>query len=199
MKKRLAFGTAGVAIAVALSLFGTSSIDLEQIAKSDTLPAGNVIMAAADNPYAPAHAAQARVTPVHVAPVHVPSVDGAQAHVAPTHLTPIQVVPASTGIALIIHVPQRREYDRYTDIDRRDAPAVFEPADDDPLPPPRYRSKPRWPLHADEPPPPVPRSTVLSAPPPFADGPTPIRPTPRFVRKIDTSREAIGPLPAPAD
>ena len=44
----------GVVMAVALSLFGTSSIDLEQIAKSDALPAGEVIMAAADNPYAPA-------------------------------------------------------------------------------------------------------------------------------------------------
>ena len=121
------------------------------------------------------------------------------AAVAPAHLTPIHVVPASTGIALIIHVPQRREYDRYTDIDRRAAPAVFDPAADELLPPPRRIAKPRWTPESDAAPPRVPRRTMLSAPPPLADGPTPIHPTPRFVRKIDTSRNAIGPLPAPAD
>ena len=63
-------------------------------------------------------------------------------------------------------------------------PAVFEP-DKEPLPPPRYRSKPRWPLDADEPLPLEPRRTVLSAPPPFDEGPTPIRPTPHFGPKIE--------------
>ena len=97
-------------------------------------------------------------------------------------MTPIHVVPPSVGIARIIHVPQRS--DRYAEIDRRDAAAVFEP-DKEPLPPPRYRSKPRWPLDADEPLPLEPRRTVLSAPPPFDDGPTPIRPTPHFGPKIE--------------
>ena len=100
----------GVAIAVALSLFGVSSVEPEQTMTPDALPPGDVSMAAADNPYAPAHITPAQITPAHVAPAHVAPARGAQvyaaqAYAAPARVTPIHVVPPSAGIARIIHVP----------------------------------------------------------------------------------------------
>jgi hypothetical protein len=196
----------GVAVAVVLSLFGTRPVEFEQSVKPNALLTGEGVMAAADYPYAPARAApvrvaQGRVAPAYVAPVPVAPTRAAPIHlasapVAPLRFEPVHVVPPSLGIALIIHVPQHEDRNRYTDFDRREAPATAYPADDEPLPPPRHRSKPRWPARADEPTA-APRHT--SAPPHFDDGPTPIHPTPRFVRKIDPSRNAVGPLPAPAD
>lgn len=110
LKKLSPFGMTGVAIAVALSLFGVSSVEPEQTMTPDALPPGDVSMAAADNPYAPAHITPAQITPAHVAPAHVAPARGAQvyaaqAYAAPARVTPIHVVPPSAGIARIIHVP----------------------------------------------------------------------------------------------
>lgn len=115
----------------------------------------------------------------------------------------------------IIHVPQPGERDGRVNVrpdtrasvNRRVEPAVIDEDDDDgevdaaPPPstrraPPPSRTVPRRPLQSevtplppqrrpDAPPPPGPRRAILSAPPPAAEGPSPIRPTPRFNAKPD--------------
>jgi hypothetical protein len=83
--------------------------------------------------------------------------------------------PPYTGVARIIHVPQRGERDERASINDRDEPVT---------PFPRHRTTPRWPLHGDAPSLPLgSRRNVQSAAPSLAEGPTPIRPTPRFNAK----------------
>lgn len=65
-------------------------------------------------------------------------------------------------------------------------------------------SKPKAERPAQEalpiPQPPSPRRAVLSAPPPPAEGPTPVRPTPRFDSKFGSKAEApANPVETPAD
>lgn len=79
------------------------------------------------------------------------------------------------GVARIIHVPQPGERDERASINERDQPEAID-ADDDAPPPPSG-----------------PRRAILSAPPPPADGPTPIRPTPRFSSKIDSAAKFNAP------
>ena len=100
--------------------------------------------------------------------------------------------PAYRGVARIIHVPQRDERSERTRINHRDARAAIGNDDDESPPPPRQRSKPRWPLRSEAPPS-GPRRAVLSAPPPPAEGPTPIRPTPRFGLKSDPADKFSAP------
>jgi hypothetical protein len=117
--------------------------------------------------------------------------------------------------ARIIHVPQPGERDERASVNERDEPALS-PKDDEEeaAPPPRRRTAapprltprttPRWApqrteqspppqRRSDAPPPPSPppgpRRAVLSAPPPPAEGPTPIRPTPRFNAKADSGEK----------
>jgi hypothetical protein len=99
------------------------------------------------------------------------------------------------GVARIIHVPQSGERDERASINERDQPEAIDADDDAPVaPPPRRRVQPRWPPRSDAlPPPSGPRRAVLSAPPPSADGPTPIRPTPRFSSKIDPAAKFNAP------
>jgi len=87
-----------------------------------------------------------------------------------------------TGVAHIIHIPQGDERASVND----DEPEITGRDYQRPTQQLPRRTAPRWPSHADEPsPPPVTRRTVLSAPPPLAEGPTPIRPLPRIGSKID--------------
>jgi hypothetical protein len=56
---------------------------------------------------------------------------------------------------------------------------------------------PRWKLRGESPPPPSPpgpRRAVLSAPPPSAEGPTPLRPTPRFDAKAEKGQKFAAPV-----
>jgi hypothetical protein len=101
------------------------------------------------------------------------------------------------GVARIIHVPQSGERASLND---RDLGDTIGNDDDTPVAPSlRRRSKPRWPPQSDAPPPPSgPRRAVLSAPPPAAEGPTPIRPTPRFSSKIDPAGKFNAPDTAAA-
>lgn len=120
----------------------------------------------------------------------------------------------------IIRVPQAgARDDRGKDragIDDRDQPAVSNDVDDDEVAPmprrrlvpapqrhietqPRLRT-PRWQVRSDAPSPPPPppetRRAVLSVPPPPAEGPTPIRPTPRFSAKADPADKISQPRDA---
>ena len=119
----------------------------------------------------------------------------------------------------IIHVPQPGERAASrpaarASIERRPPPAAIEEDDDEEyVPPPRPRAvappkprlaatppqppaaiTPRWKLRSESPPPPSgPRRAVLSAPPPSADGPTPLRPTPRFEAKAEKGQKFAAP------
>jgi hypothetical protein len=90
-------------------------------------------------------------------------------------------------VARIIHVPQRGERANA----RVREPEVVDNDEVEPItrPVPRKRAAPRWPRQSLAPavPAPAPRRTVLSAPPARAEGPSPIRPTPRFGAKPDQS------------
>jgi hypothetical protein len=92
--------------------------------------------------------------------------------------------PAYSGVARIIHVPQRGEYDERASVNDRDEPEATGNDQGEPIaPPPRRSVKPRWPQRSDTPRP----------PPPLAEGPTPIRPTPRFGSKIHQADKLNAP------
>jgi hypothetical protein len=106
----------------------------------------------------------------------------------------------------IIHVPQADERDdRANDrasVNERDQPAASNDDDEEEAaspprrrvtPPPPPRTTPRWQPRSDAPPSPGPRRTVLSAPPPPAEGPTPIRPIPRYNSKADPADKFAPP------
>lgn len=106
-------------------------------------------------------------------------------------------------------------------IERRPSPPAIDEDDDEDIieavPPPRPRAvapakprvaatppqppaaiTPRWKLRSESPPPPPPppgpRRAVLSAPPPSAEGPTPLRPTPRFDTKAEKGQKFAAPV-----
>jgi hypothetical protein len=126
----------------------------------------------------------------------------------------------------IIHVPQpgERANDRAAvrpvsraSLSRRDDSGLSgdDNDDEDLAPPPRPRvatpkpravvappsdKAPRWKMRSESPPPPPsgPKRAVLSAPPPSAEGPTPIRPLPRYEAKVDAASRFAPPTePAP--
>ncbi len=127
----------------------------------------------------------------------------------------------------IIHVPQPGERvasrpAARASIERRPPPVAIEEDDEDEyVPPPRPRAvtpkprvaatppqppaaiTPRWKLRSESPPPPPPgpRRAILSAPPPSAEGPTPLRPPPRFDAKAEKGQKFAAPsepvAPAP--
>lgn len=122
----------------------------------------------------------------------------------------------------IIHVPQpsersARQPAARASLERRPEPAATEEDDEEEFlapPPPRPRvvmpkprmaapppdKTPRWKLRSETPPapPPIPRRAVLSAPPLSADGPTPLRPTPRYDTKAADSGDKFAGPRAPA-
>jgi hypothetical protein len=107
-----------------------------------------------------------------------------------------------TGVAHIIHIPQRGERDQ-ANVNDDDEPELTGRDYQRPVQQLPRRNAPRWPLHADEPspPPPVMRRAVLSAPS-LPEGPSPIRPLPRFGSKIDQSEKFDAPdraAPPPAE
>lgn len=126
-------------------------------------------------------------------------------------VTPASLVtpqgPGTVGGARIIHVPGPDE--EKASLEPSDDPDAEEAVPDEPTPParpalrPRAHKKPaprreqavRRPF-TSAPPPPAEHRAVLSAPPPATDdGPTPIRPTPRFSGEPQTGSFAA-PVPA---
>jgi hypothetical protein len=105
-----------------------------------------------------------------------------------------------TGVAHIIHVPQRAER---VSVNDGDEPELIERDYQRPVQRLPRRTAPRWSFQADVPPPPPPatRRAVLSGPPPLADGLSPIRPLPRLGSKVDQADKfdapdhAAGPPP----
>lgn len=62
------------------------------------------------------------------------------------------------------------------------------------VPPPASDKAPRWKMRSESPPPSGPKRAVLSAPPPSAEGPTPIRPTPRFESNAEGAARFASPI-----
>jgi hypothetical protein len=128
-------------------------------------------------------------TPAATAPTRVISMSEAK----------LVYVTSYTGVAHIIHIPQRQERHARASVRERDEPEITD-SQDEPVTP-RHRSAPRWPLHSETPPP-LQRRAVLSGPPPLADGPSPIRPLPRFDAKTSDAEKFSSPdhpASAPAD
>ncbi len=96
-----------------------------------------------------------------------------------------------TGVARIIHVPQRDERASVNDDDEPELTGRDYQRSVQRLP---RRIAPRWSFHADAPPPPpATHRAVLSAPPPLADSLSPIRPLPRLGSKVDQADKFDAP------
>lgn len=114
--------------------------------------------------------------------------------VAPAHPLNTADAPHYERGARIIHVPQSGEREDRSNVNERDEPAASnDDAAEKIAPPAPRRATPRPRSDAPLPPPPGPRRTVLSAPPPPAEGRSPIRPTPRFNSKIDPAERFGAP------
>jgi len=204
-----------VGFATPITLYAAGSHYLEPVTAADDMPTYEILTRVRSlaldpigeplrrGPYYILHAYDRRGTEVRVV---------ADAHFGDViSVTPATLVmlpgPGTVGGARIIHVPAPGEEN--AGADPGDEPDVEEVAPDEPAPHPRptarphHRAKPvtkreptvRRPF-SSAPPPPAERRTVLSAPPQVADdGPTPIRPTPRFSGEEQTGSVAA-PIPA---
>jgi hypothetical protein len=212
VKKRLTIGIVGAVLAATLTFVAASSVKREQVTEADALPAYEVLTSVRSmgfnpisepvrrGPYYVLNATDARGVEMRVvADAQV----GEILSIAPAQAS--NNTPHYERGPRIIHVPQPGERnDRVNDrasVNDRDEPAATSDDDDEAASPPRRRvaplsrTTPRWPSRSDPPlppqrrsdtppPPPGPRRAVLSAPP--AEGPTPVRPTPRYNSKADS-------------
>jgi hypothetical protein len=211
VKKRLTIGFVGAAMAAAMTLAAAGSYKRET-ANAENARAGDEIInslisaglypigdPARRGPYYVLHAYDRRGHEVRVV------VDAQLGDI-------LSVAPATNGALLnyqrgphIIHVPQAeasvndRDDEAPAPARRRVAPAVQKQDDE----PPRPRA-PRWQPRSEAPPQQEQRRAVLSAVPPLAEGPTPVRPIPRINSKADTAdkfsqpRETRPNAPPPA-
>ena len=129
----------------------------------------------------------------------------AQAETMPAYQ--IVTIPQYERGPRIIHVPQPGD-DRAS-VNERYEPDVSNDIDtEEPAPPPKPRRvtpKPRSEIapklqrRSDAPPPPLgPQRAILSAPPPsLAEGPTPVRPTPRYRTNAEPADKFVTPSEPP--
>ena len=162
VKKALTIGLAGVALAVTLSLVAADSFKREQTIATDALPTNEILTTVRSmgldpigeplrrGPYYVLHAYDPRGVEVRVV---ADAQLGDILSVTPARAPINTYTPYYVRGPRIIHVPQRGE---------PAAPRPEHRGDAAPLPQP------------------APRRDALSASPSLADGPTPIRPTPRF-------------------
>lgn len=193
----------------------------EQITGADALPAYEILTtvrsmglkptseAVRRGPYYVLHANDSRGQDVRVV---ADARFGDILSVAPGRPPSPVYAPAYQRGARIIHVPQPGERDDHASLGGGDEPdAAADPDEEEhTAPPPRRRAAPpprttpRWApqrseaspppqRRSDVAPPPGPRRAVLSAPPPPAEGPTPVRPTPRFHAKPDSGEKFAPP------
>ncbi len=216
MKKALTIGVVGAALAATLTFVTAGSFKHEQVTGADALPAYEIVTTVRAMGLDPI-SDPVRRGPYYVLHAYDPSglevrvVADAQfgdvLSVAPARaLSPAYALRYEHG-PRIIHVPQPGERDDRASVDERDQPAVSNDDDEEQVappprrrmaPPPQQRSNAPPKRQSDAPPPPPgPRRNVLSAPPPSAEGPTPIRPLPRFNSNADGG-DKFGPPRDPA-
>ncbi len=224
MKRALTIGLASVALAATLMIVTAWSRSPEPVA--DALPARDIVTRANEmgldpigqpqrrGPYYVLQAQDARGRDVRVV---ADAQSGDIVSVAPVRAAhAVEGPPRLSAAPRIIHVPQPGEADRSrASLSDRDEPSAAPDDDEEEAAPPRPRVRqvmPRPQRQSDAPPdtrrkpfaktaPPVPpapveRRTVLRAPPSLHDGPSPVRPTPRFSAKAE-SGEKFPPPPPP--
>lgn len=216
MKKALTIGLTSVAIAATLSVVTAWSRSRE--AAADTLPAADIVSRVTDMGLEPIgrpvrrgtyylmHAYDRRGVEMRVV---ADAQFGDVLSVAPTRPANAAHTVRYDAGPRIIHVPQPgEEYEDRASLSDPDEPAAAPDEDDEEVaPPPRRRAKPRPQVKSDAPPrrkayhtttvrpAPVERRTILSAPSSLHDGPTPIRPTPRFDKKAENGAKFPPPPP----
>lgn len=216
MKKALTIGLTSVAIAATLSVVTAWSRPPEPVA--DALPADAIVSRVTElgldpirqpvrrGPYYVLHAYDRRGIEMRVV---ADAQFGDVLSVAPTRPAHATYTVRYDAGPRIIHVPQPgEEYEDRASLSDPDEPAMAPDDDDEEMaPPPRRRVKPRPPAKSDAPPrrkayhtstvrpAPVERRTILSAPSSLHDGPTPIRPTPRFDKKAENGAKFPPPPP----
>jgi hypothetical protein len=199
MKRALTIAVAGVALAATLSLVAADSSKRGLLTESVGLPAYEIIATVRAHglapigelalrwPYYVLHAYDPRGIEVRVV---VDAQFGDVLSVEPARPLATAYAPRYERGALIIHVPQvgGRDEPAATNDDAVEEVAPPAPRRVMPRPKPRSEAAPvaKRRSAAPLPPPPGPRRYILSAPPPPpAEGPSPIRPTPRFNSKTE--------------
>ena len=221
MKKAVTIAVVGAALAATLSLVAAGSSKRAPVAEADALPATEIVTgvrAMGLNPIGE----PARRGPYYVMHAYDPS--GVEVRVvadarfgdilsvAPARAFNTAYAPRYERAPRIIHVPQAGARDDRASVNERDEPdAVNDDDAEEAAPPaprrvapqrqPRINPAPAPRRRSDAPPPPPPAPlgpprAVLSAPPPPAEGPSPIRPMPRY-KAID-SGDKFGPPSDPA-
>lgn len=224
MKRALTIGIAGVALAATLSVVTAWSRSPAPVTAADALPAYEILTRVTElgldpigqplrrGPYYVLHAVDPRGSEMRVV---ADAQFGDILSVAPVRPVNAPYAPRYDRGPRIIHVPQAGEEtdDRAGVSDRDELSAAPGDDDEEAAPPPRRqiapppqrktnapppaRRKPFAKTTTETPAPPAPaeRRTVLSVPPPQADGPTPIRPTPRFTAKPESGEKFPPPPP----
>lgn len=226
MKRALTIGLTSVAIAATLSIVTAWSRSPEPVAAADALPAYEIVTRATElglepisqpqrrGPYYVLHAQDPRGREMRIV---ADAQSGDIVSAAPVR--PANVAygsPRLSSAPRIIHVPQPGDDTRASLPDRAEPAVAPDDDEEEAAPPPRVRQvMPHPQRQSDAPqeprrkpyaktttpqvrpaPPPVERRTVLRAPPSQHDGPSPIRPTPRFSAKAE-SGEKFPPPPPP--
>ena len=200
MKKTITIALAATALAATLTLVGASSLKrgpavaAEPVAEAAAVRADRAVRAMGLGPLgAPVrrgafylvHAVDPRGVEMRVV---ADAEFGDIIAVTPLHALAAALPAAPAGGPRIIQVPQPA--DRYAAAPRRQAAIVDRDDDIEELPP--RRAEPRFPPRSEKPAPVTPPRKVLSAVKPIHDGPTPIRPLPRYDAKAETG-EKFGP------
>jgi hypothetical protein len=199
MKKALTIVVAGAALAATLSFVAAGASKREPVQETDALPAYEIVATVRAHglapigelalrwPYYVLHANDPRGIEVRVV---VDAQFGDILSVAPARPLATAYTPRYERGARIIQVPQAGERDEpaATNDDAAEEVAPPAPRRVTPRPKPRSEASPvaKRRSAAPLPPPPGSRRYILSAPPPPpAEGPSSIRPTPRFNSKTE--------------
>jgi len=210
MKKALTVGLVGAALAATLTFVAASSIKREPVTEADALPAYEILTTVRQmglnpinepvrrGPYYVLHAYDPRGVEVRVV---ADAQFGDILSVAPARALNSAYAPRYDRSPRIIHVPQPGVRDDRASANGRGEPALSNDDDDEEIaPPPRRRVPPKPQLRSDEPrrkpfsaPPSPQRRSDAPPPPPPAEGPTPVRPTPRFNSKAEQTEKFSPP------
>ena len=212
MKKKIAFTTLLFAAALALTWPGKADQRYRGYSNSTDLPAPDVVTAVRARGFNPLgrpvrrgdvyllHALDQRGLELSIV---ADVATGELIAVTPARASASTFMPRYDNSPRIIHVPQNggdaRGALRGNDIPADEEASVAPEEDDEIAPPVRRRIEPLPRQRSDAPPPPSgPKRAVLSAPPPLPEGPSPVKPTPRW-RSSEKFVTPAEKLAAPAD
>lgn len=174
MKKVVTISLAGVALVATLSVVAAGSLERESATAIDALPASEIITTILSMGLNPT------TEPLRRGPFYV-------LHAYDPLGVEVRVV-ADAQLGDILSITPARSLVAYTPYYVRAPHIIHVP-----------RRDRRLERHGDASPLPPPRSNALGAVPSLADGPTPIRPTPRFKAKADSGKKIDIPTTVPAN